>query len=148
MASIGQGDPSKKEETYIANPATSSKASTTSTTSTESSSASSDDYKVFKVYLPNRSYKSVKCGKYDTAEILCESLCDKMQLSPELGKNIVLFERVKDRERRVKPTENIFDIQKMWPLILGSTGNETNRHCYFLAAPLSTAPEAVKKAMS
>ena len=80
--------------------------------------------------------------------MVLESLCEKLNLTKDAARFMVLFERVKDRERRVKNTELISDISKMWPLILGETGNETYRQCYFLAAPLSTAPDYVVTAMS
>lgn len=117
-------------------------------TSTSSGSSSTPEPVVYKVHLPNRSYKSVRTTVNDTAEMMLESLCEKLNLKSDCAKYMVLFERVKDRERRVKGTEMISDIVKMWPKILGETGNETGKYCYFLAAPLSTAPEHIIQAMS
>jgi hypothetical protein len=123
-------------------------AATTSSSSSSSSSEKGSEVIVYKIHLPNRSYKSVKTTSIDTAESVLENLCEKLNLSKDIAKFLVLFERVKDRERRVKNTEMISDIVRMWPMILGETGNETYKHCYFMAAPLSTAPDYVVTAMS
>ena len=103
---------------------------------------------VYRVHLPSKSYKSVRINAEDSAETLLANLCEKLSLRTECVKFLALFERVKDRERRVKPTEIIADIVKMWPTILGETGNETFKTCYFMAVPLSTAPENVLKAIN
>jgi hypothetical protein len=131
------------------NPPQQQQASAASASTSSSTSASkASDTVVYKIHLPNRSYKSVKTSTTDTAETVVENLCEKMNLKKDCAKFIVLFERVKDRERRVKPTETISDIVRMWPMILGETGNETYKHCYFMAAPLATAPDYVITAMS
>jgi hypothetical protein len=144
LASIGQVD---------TNPAVNQPAKTTPQPAAASSSTSSQSDKagevvVYKIHLPNRSYKSVKTTTTDAAENVLENLCEKLNLNKDCARFLTLFERVKDRERRVKNTELIADIVKMWPMILGESGNETNKHCYFMAAPLSTAPDYVLAAMS
>lgn len=115
-----------------------------SSTSTEKPSESV----VYRVHLPSKSYKSVRITVYDSAETLLVNLCEKLSLRSDCVKYLALFERVKDRERRVKPTELIADIVKMWPTILGETGNETHKQCYFMAVPVSTAPDYVLKAVN
>lgn len=102
----------------------------------------------YRIHLPNRSYKSVRTTTHTSGEMVLESLCEKLNLSKDASKYLALFERVKDRERRVKNTEMIADIVRMWPMILGETGNETYKQCYFLAAPLATAPDYVLSAVN
>lgn len=110
--------------------------------------AKGPEYVVYRVHLPSKSYKSVRITLEDSAETMLANLCEKLSLRSDCAKYLVLFERVKDRERRVKPTEVIADIVKMWPTILGESGNETHKQCYFMAVPLSNAPENVLKAVN
>jgi len=52
---------------------------------------------IFKIYLPNGSYKSVKVTTTDTADNVCETLADKLTLPRSFGKYFVMWERVKER---------------------------------------------------
>lgn len=125
-----------------------SSASSSAAGSSSSTGTKSDDSIVYRIHLPNRSYKSVRTTVHFSAEMVLESLCEKLNLEKDSARHLVLFERVKDRERKVKNTELIADIVKMWPMILGENGNETYKQCYFLAAPLSTAPDHVIAAIN
>jgi hypothetical protein len=50
-----------------------------------------------------------------------------------------------DTERKLAAGEPILDIKAKWPMIIGSSGNETNLHCFFLVKIRPGAPdEAVK----
>jgi len=123
-------------------------ASSGSSSGSSGSSGGKDEAVVYRIHLPNRSYKSVRTTPHFSAEMVLESLCEKLNLEKDAARHLVLFERVKDRERKVKNTELIADIVKMWPTILGENGNETYKQCYFLAAPLSTAPDNVLAAIN
>jgi hypothetical protein len=100
---------------------------------------------IFKIYLPNGAYKSIKVTSADTAEVVCETLADKLSLPKNYGKYFAMFERVKDRERKLQAGENLFECRRNWPLIFGETGNETKNNCYFFVTALLTAPEKVRQ---
>jgi hypothetical protein len=101
---------------------------------------------VFKIYLPNGSYKSIRVGPFDTAESVCETLADKLDLPKSYGnKYFTMWEKIKDRERKMGPGEELFGARKNWPLIFGETGNETTKHCHFFVAVAMSAPEKVRQ---
>lgn len=57
------------------------------------------DDPIFKIYLPNSTYKSVRVNVTDTADKVCEILAEKLGFPYSYSKYLVLYERVKDKGR-------------------------------------------------
>lgn len=114
--------------------------------SSASSSSAAGFQEVFKIYLPNGTYKSIRIGHKDTAELVCETLADKLDLPRSYGSRFfTMFEKVRERERKMGLGEELFQAKKNWPLIFGESGNETSKHCYFFVSVASSAPEKVRQ---
>lgn len=64
---------------------------------TNNSASLIENDKKFKVYLPNRTYKTIMAGPNDSIYNLCFKLCEKLQINTDLTKHISVFENVKDQ---------------------------------------------------
>lgn len=47
------------------------------------------------------------------------------------------------KSRKVELESNVLQTKKKWPLIVGPTGSDTDKHCRFVVMPRSDAPAAV-----
>jgi len=109
------------------------------------------EQEVMKVYLKNKSYKSLLITSETMAGDVCRMMADKLNLSEHYN-SFDLVDVQRDQERRLDPQANLFKIKKFWPLILGKAGNETNKFCYFMVVPKrgtsSTVQKLYRKAIS
>merc|ERR1712137_994458 len=109
------------------------------------------EQEVMKIYLKNKSYKSLLITSETQAGHVCQMVADKLNLSAH-SNSFDLVDVQRDQERRLDPQANLFKIKKFWPLILGKAGNETNKFCYFMAVPKrgtsSTVQKLYRKAIS
>ncbi|KYQ89073.1 ankyrin repeat-containing protein [Tieghemostelium lacteum] len=99
---------------------------------------------VIKVYFRNDSYKSIKITSADTARDLTKKMCEKFNM-PTFDKCFDLVEVVKGEMKFLAPTDYIMAVKTKWPIIVGSSGNETHLHCHFSIVIRKSAPsEAVE----
>ncbi|KAK5581249.1 hypothetical protein RB653_001280 [Dictyostelium firmibasis] len=100
---------------------------------------------VLKVFFRNESYKSIKVSNTDTARDLCKRMCEKFNM-PSYDKCFDIAETIKGKSRFLQPTDSLLQSKSKWPVIVGTSGNETNLHCYFSCVIRKTAPpEAVEQ---
>ncbi|EGC36131.1 hypothetical protein DICPUDRAFT_151426 [Dictyostelium purpureum] len=99
---------------------------------------------VLKVFFRGESYKSVKVSNTDTARDLCKIMAEKFNM-PSYDKCFDICETVKGRTRFLQPTDYLIPAKSKWPIIVGTSGNETHLHCFFSVIIRKTAPkEAVE----
>ena len=87
-----------------------------------------------KVFLRNQAYKSLVITSVTKAGDVCSMMAEKLGLE-KYAHEFDVVECVKGNEKRVDPGANIMRLKKEWPTILGSTGNETDKHCKLIVAP-------------
>lgn len=102
-----------------------------------------NEAEILKIYMPGGSYKSVKINDGDIAETVCGFVAERCGLAKTLGKHFVMWEKIKDKERKVANTEKLLQTKKAWPLIFGDSGNETNKHCYYFIVLAPGAPSNI-----
>merc|ERR1712137_276032 len=102
------------------------------------------EQEVMKIYLKNKSYKSLLITSETQAGHVCQMVADKLNLSAH-SNSFDLVDVQRDQERRLDPQANLFKIKKFWPLILGKAGNETNKFCYFMVVPKRGTSSTVQK---
>jgi len=91
---------------------------------------------VMKIFLKSDAYKSLIITNQTTAQDVANLMAEKLNLGPEIAKFFDVTERVKKGEqyleRKLDPSANLFQLKAKWPLIFGTTGNETQLHCRFI----------------
>ncbi|KAM9967626.1 hypothetical protein ACTFIW_001710 [Dictyostelium discoideum] len=94
---------------------------------------------VLKVFFRNESYKSIKVSGTDTARELCKRMVEKFNM-PSYDKCFDIVETIKGKSRFLQPTDLLLQSKSKWPVIVGTSGNETHLHCYFSCVIRKTAP--------
>ncbi|KAN0000740.1 hypothetical protein ACTFIZ_001176 [Dictyostelium cf. discoideum] len=94
---------------------------------------------VLKVFFRNESYKSIKVSNTDTARELCKRMVEKFNM-PSYDKCFDIVETIKGKSRFLQSTDLLLQSKSKWPVIVGTSGNETHLHCYFSCVIRKTAP--------
>merc|ERR1712100_468767 len=102
------------------------------------------EQEVMKIFLKNKSYKSLLITSETCAGDVCTMMAEKLNMSAHVN-SFDLVDVQRDQERRLDPKANLFKIKKFWPLILGKDGNETTKHCYFMVVPKRGTSAIVQK---
>jgi len=100
-----------------------------------------------KIYLsngPTGAYKTVKFTSQSLAMDVLKLMAEKINMTQYLI-HLELVEARKQLVRKVGKEENVYDLRSKWPLIFGSTGNETYLSYYFFVRLRGEAPEEAQK---
>lgn len=98
---------------------------------------------VMKIYLKNKAYKSILLTSETKAGDVCSMMAEKIGMA-EFSNSLELIDCVKSTERRMDPAQNVLRIKRAWPIILGTSGNESEEFCRFIVVPKRGASEAVQ----
>jgi len=89
-----------------------------------------------KIFLKSDAYKSLIITSQTSAKDVSDMMAEKLNLGPDFAKYFEVIERVKKGEqyfeRKLDSEANLFQLRSKWPIIFGTSGNETQLHCRFI----------------
>lgn len=100
---------------------------------------------VLQIHLDSGGKKAIKINSMMTGEDLCRVMAGKMNMQPSMAQHLTSYEVKRGREKLIGPADNLYDIKRRWPMIIGKSGNETNLHCFFKIRAKAGAPAEVKQ---
>jgi len=103
-----------------------------------------DTIKIYLANGPTGAYKTMKLTSQSLAMEVLKLMAEKINMTPYLI-HLELVEARKQLVRKVGKEENVYDLRTKWPLIIGTTGNETYLSYYFFVRLRKEAPEEAQK---
>jgi len=87
--------------------------------------------------LKNGSYKSIVVNSNTTAKDLADLMADKLNMTKQ-AQNLEVVEHQKEKEMRLEPNLNVFNIKQRWPHVL----KKDAEHAKFIVVPKRGTPDS------
>ncbi|EFA79058.1 ankyrin repeat-containing protein [Heterostelium album PN500] len=106
-----------------------------------------DNSEVVKIYYQQGNFKSIKISSTETARDICKRMAEKFNMTA-YDKCFDMLEVVKNESRFFNANEPLLVSKAKWPIIVGTSGNETHLHCRFEIALRKSAPKEAQELFS